>query len=206
LYNEVVIEDEEFLSSIFGLFCKLEKSIPNIQIKKQELINLGKELSESLNHPKIKKDTVQKDKEFLFSLPIKLGYVDVTTIITEKNNFQAENPPSNIPSNDIQWLENINKAVQEKIIKNGKTWSVVASDFNITQKKLRQKVKNLSGLSLIKFQNKIQFQIACSLLKENKYMSISNVSNYVGFRDSKYFSKKFKQYYGMLPCEYRRKK
>ena len=142
----------------------------------------------------------------MFSLPIKLGYVDVTTIITEKNNFQAENPPSNIPSNDIQWLENINKAVQEKIIKNGKTWSVVASDFNITQKKLRQKVKNLSGLSLIKFQNKIQFQIACSLLKENKYMSISNVSNYVGFRDSKYFSKKFKQYYGMLPCEYRRKK
>lgn len=206
LFKGGVVEDEEFLSSVFDFFCKLEKTIPNIHIKKHELINLGKELSNSLNYSRKKNGTIQKDKEHLYSLPIKFGNPNVDNITINIGNINSpieDTTPLNISGNDMQWLENLNKAVLEKIIKNGKTWRVVAEDFNETPKKLRQIVKKISGLSLIEFQNKIQFQVACSLLKENKCMSISCVSNSVGFRDSKYFSKKFKQYYGMLPSEYR---
>jgi len=48
----------------------------------------------------------------------------------------------------------------------------------------------------------IRLEKAKELLKE-KNLNIENISEMVGFKDSSYFSKSFKQKYGMAPHYYR---
>ncbi|WP_394800474.1 helix-turn-helix domain-containing protein [Aestuariivivens sediminicola] len=70
---------------------------------------------------------------------------------------------------------------------------------------MRKDIKKISGLSLIAFQNKVQLELACEMLLNRNDLTINQISKAVGFRDTKYFSKKFKTRYGLVPSVYRGK-
>ncbi|WP_276530869.1 helix-turn-helix domain-containing protein [Aestuariivivens sediminis] len=196
-------DNKLFLSSVFNLICNIEKSFPTVQINKQELMNLGRELSNTLEFTCNDKNNFRDEEEFLFSIPIKFVHSEFTQL--KRNTVKDSLSTEHAIQNDLRWIALVEMAVHDKIIRNGKTWKTVAEDLNMPQKKLRCRVKKIVGLSLIEFQNKIQFELASDMLAKNEDISISEIAHIVGFRDSKYFSKKFKKHYGLLPSEYRDK-
>ncbi|MCD7938555.1 MAG: response regulator [Tannerellaceae bacterium] len=65
-----------------------------------------------------------------------------------------------------------------------------------------KKLKALTGLAPVEFIKEIRIKRAASLIEENEY-TMTQISYMVGINDSRYFSKCFKQVYGMTPTEYK---
>jgi AraC-like DNA-binding protein len=64
-----------------------------------------------------------------------------------------------------------------------------------------KKIKNLTGLSIIEFVRDFKLKRAAILLVKYQ-LSVSDVCYKVGFSDRRYFSKIFKQKFGVTPSEY----
>ena len=67
------------------------------------------------------------------------------------------------------------------------------------------KLKNMTGLSPVEFIREMRIKRAAQLLEDRKY-NITEVTYMVGMNDSRYFSKCFKNTYGMTPSEYRKQR
>ena len=65
------------------------------------------------------------------------------------------------------------------------------------------KLKSMTGLNPVEFIREMRIKRAAQLLEERKY-NITEVTYMVGMNDSRYFSKCFKNTYGVTPSEYRR--
>lgn len=70
---------------------------------------------------------------------------------------------------------------------------------------LYNKLKGLTGLSPVDFLRNMRLKIAAEILEKSD-RNVSETAYLVGFNDVKYFSKCFKEIYGMTPKEYKEKK
>ena len=70
---------------------------------------------------------------------------------------------------------------------------------------LYNKLKGLTGLSPVDFIRNMRLKIAAEIL-ENSDRNVSETAYMVGFNDVKYFSKCFKEVYGLTPKEYKEQK
>lgn len=73
---------------------------------------------------------------------------------------------------------------------------------------INNKLKELTGQSIGQFMRNFRLNVAYNTLvnmKENREINICDIACEVGFNDPKYFSKCFKEFYGMKPSEVRNK-
>jgi YesN/AraC family two-component response regulator len=63
--------------------------------------------------------------------------------------------------------------------------------------------KDTTGMTVVEYIQKIRIQNACRLLKETNY-TVREVSNQVGYEDSKFFTELFKRYTGHTPGAHRK--
>ena len=81
----------------------------------------------------------------------------------------------------------------------------LANALCMGRSKLYTKFKQLVGLPPNEFILKIKLEEAMSLLKEHPELNISEVSMQVGFSSPRYFSKLFKNFFGITPQSVRGK-
>lgn len=77
----------------------------------------------------------------------------------------------------------------------------MASELNMSRSTLSRKCKIITGCTPLEFIRNIKLKYACTLLK-NKTANISEIAYATGFTYPKYFSKCFKEEFGMTPTEY----
>ncbi|WP_193774366.1 helix-turn-helix transcriptional regulator [Vallitalea guaymasensis] len=80
--------------------------------------------------------------------------------------------------------------------------SNLADELNITQQHLSRKFKKHRGITLVAYINRLRIQKSAELLKTTD-KNIGTIAIEVGFNDTKYFIKKFKEAYGITPNMYR---
>lgn len=102
---------------------------------------------------------------------------------------------------DQQFILNIIKYIKENIKETNLNVEKLADDFSLSRSQLYRKIKVLTGLSANELIRKIRLERAKELLQENDDISISEISYLVGFSSPSYFSKSFKDYFGILPNE-----
>jgi AraC-like DNA-binding protein len=69
---------------------------------------------------------------------------------------------------------------------------------------LYKKIRDITGKSPVEFIRTIRIRRAARLLAKAK-MNVSEAANEVGFNNPRYFTRYFKEIYGMLPSEYAKK-
>ena len=62
--------------------------------------------------------------------------------------------------------------------------------------------KKETGFGFCKYLNSIRLQQAEKLLRESNKPNVTSISTKCGFDDSNYFSKKFKEMYGVSPKKF----
>ncbi len=77
--------------------------------------------------------------------------------------------------------------------------------LNMSRTPLHNKIKALTGMSTTAFIRHIKLQKASELLLAHEY-NVSEVAYATGFPSLNYFSKKFKELYGLSPSEWRQRK
>lgn len=79
------------------------------------------------------------------------------------------------------------------------TLSSLAGKFSVSPEHFSRIFKKETGLGFSKYLNSLRLQYAELLLKNSDDLNITQVAECCGFEDSNYFSKKFKEVYGVSP-------
>ena len=79
-----------------------------------------------------------------------------------------------------------------------------ASLMRISKTGFYSKVKGVTGLSPVEYLRVVRLKKATELLTANKEITITEVAYRLGFNDPLYFSKCFKQQFGVSPSNYQK--
>ena len=103
-------------------------------------------------------------------------------------------------SADEHFIKKIKTFIEEHIEDPGLSVSVVANEFAVSQKQLERKIKAITNLTPTNFIRFIRLKHAEHLLK-NKTGTVSEIAYKVGFNNLSYFSKMFKEEFGISPSD-----
>jgi AraC-type DNA-binding domain-containing proteins len=82
---------------------------------------------------------------------------------------------------------------------------IIADKFNLTPNYISRIYKEITGINFSDFILDKKFEKAAELLISEKKASVSYVAERLGYLNLPYFSKLFKEKYGMTPIQYRKK-
>ncbi|MGC3976881.1 MAG: response regulator [Paludibacteraceae bacterium] len=106
---------------------------------------------------------------------------------------------------DEQFLRTAIKVVEERLSDESLNFDDFAASMAVAKSTLHRKLKTLTGLSPVEFMRNIRLKHATQMLESNTG-NISEIAFAVGFNDPKYFSRCFKNEFGMTPKEYQESK
>ncbi len=119
------------------------------------------------------------------------------------NNINDKNKITlleNTTSIDKSFIQKVFDYINENISENNLNVEHLADDMSLSRSQLYRKIKALTGMTVNELIRKIRLERAKQLL-ENGSESVSEVGFKVGFSSASYFSKCFKNEFGMLPTE-----
>ncbi|OAB42358.1 response regulator [Paenibacillus glacialis] len=106
-------------------------------------------------------------------------------------------------TNDSQFIRNVVKTIKERMNENI-TVKDIAQHFSFSPSYFGFLVREKSGHTFNELLVQLRMEKACELLKAPG-MKIYEISDQVGYRYLPYFSRQFKEKFGMTPLEYRKK-
>jgi len=123
-----------------------------------------------------------------------------------KNGKPVDITPSEplIESYDDRLMKNLMEVMEENIDNSALTVDELVSKMGIGRSVFFKKLKSLTGLAPVEFIREVRVKRAAQLIESGEY-TISQVTYMVGCNDPRYFSRIFKQRFGMTPTEYRDK-
>ena len=123
----------------------------------------------------------------------------------QRINPTIENGKTSITTNSIDqlFLKKAMAIVETNLTNTDFDISSWAKELNIGRSKLFQKIKEITGHTPNEYIIIIKMKKATVLLKEDPNMTVAEVAYQTGFSSPGYFSKSFKEYYGITPLQYR---
>lgn len=140
--------------------------------------------------------------------------VDVTRTGTDDNSgdintIEKEQSPQisgNIKSEDQWFLDKIRHYIEENISNNDANIDEMAAEAATSRSTLNRRLNSIIGITAAQLLIDARMQYAARLLlnerKENNSISVADIAFKCGYTDPKYFSRCFKQKYGVAPSEY----
>ena len=116
-------------------------------------------------------------------------------------DIQLEPKALAVTNADESFLTKAMKIVEENLSDENFSADDFADKMAFSRVHLYRKLKSLTGESVTDFVKTIRLKLAADLIK-NKKITVKETAYMVGFSDPKYFSKCFKQQFGMKPTEY----
>lgn len=89
--------------------------------------------------------------------------------------------------------------------KNGHALAKMAEEFNYSYYTMRNIIKMSTGKSFVQYVQELRVREAARLIGSTD-MSISGITNAVGYENESFFRRKFKEYYGVTPKDYKTEK
>jgi signal transduction histidine kinase/ligand-binding sensor domain-containing protein/DNA-binding NarL/FixJ family response regulator len=108
----------------------------------------------------------------------------------------------NVTSHDDLFIQRIMKFIEENIEDSELSIDGIATFIGLSRSSMFKKIKSLTDLAPVDFIKEIRIQRAAQLIETGEF-NISQVTYMVGMTDPRYFSKCFKQKFGVSPREYK---
>jgi AraC-like DNA-binding protein len=103
--------------------------------------------------------------------------------------------------NKEQWVEELTKSIAQFIHDPNFTAKVLAQQMDISERQLYRRVKDYISCTPNEYINQIRFQKARAWIEAGKFDTVAETARAVGSLDPGYFSKKFKERFGVSPKE-----
>lgn len=111
--------------------------------------------------------------------------------------------PSVVSQDDI-FIQRIMTFIEQNIDNSELTIEDIAMHIGFSRSAFFKKLKSLTGLAPVEFLKEVRIQRAAQLIETGEY-NFSEITYMVGINDPRYFSRCFKQKFGMSPREYKDK-
>ena len=109
-----------------------------------------------------------------------------------------------VASQDDLFIESLIRSLEENMENSELTVDDLVSMAGLSRSVFFKKLKSLTGLAPIEFIREMRIKRAAQLIETRQY-NISQIAYMVGMNDPRYFSRCFKQKFGMTPTEYKEK-
>ena len=109
-----------------------------------------------------------------------------------------------VPDTEGVFLEELISIIEKHIMDEGFTVEALQKKVGMSRMQLHRKLKALTGQSASEFIRTIRLKRAAQLLKDS-HMQVAEAAYQSGFGHLSYFSKCFKEQYGILPSEFAKK-
>ena len=106
-----------------------------------------------------------------------------------------------VPSPDAEFLDRVQQVVGEHIADSNFGVEWLADEVGLSARQLQRRLKGLTRLTAAGFVKAMRLEHAARLLREHD-VQVQEVAHAIGYEDAGYFSKLFRQGYGMPPSEY----
>lgn len=106
-----------------------------------------------------------------------------------------------VTQKDVTFLNRVREIVEENLVNSDFKLEDLYQEIGMGRSKFSDKINGLTGLSPISFVNEYKLNKAQELLRSGQ-QNISEVSFLSGFSDAGYFSKCFKERFGVAPSHY----
>lgn len=118
-----------------------------------------------------------------------------------QRNVELEPSAVTVTSADEKFLRKLMEKIETGIPESEFTVDTLEKELGISHTHFYRKVKSLTGLSGKELLQNMRLKRATQLLSQNK-LRVSEIAYMTGFTNPKYFSKCFKEKYGITPSEY----
>jgi signal transduction histidine kinase/ligand-binding sensor domain-containing protein/DNA-binding response OmpR family regulator len=142
--------------------------------------------------------------------PFKLNVLQlkIRNVLYTRQKFKEQflkNPhliPENaaLPSADEAFLKKAVAIIEENLDNSEFGVEDFSDYFKMSRRNVLRKIKGMTGLSINEFIKNIRLKESHKLLLQGK-LNVAEVAYSVGFNDQKYFSKCFKEHFGLTPSE-----
>ena len=119
---------------------------------------------------------------------------------TSKNDTTIPLSPQ-ITKVNYEWLKEVEEIILKNIDNSQFKLTDLAATMSISYSLLQQKIKKTTGLSPKQYQRSIKLHQARQIFKSGKVKTVSEVMYQLGFEHLGYFSKIYKQEFGVMPTE-----
>jgi len=118
-----------------------------------------------------------------------------------KNKLQIEPRDITVTSLDEQFIQKVLDLVEKNMSSTDYSIETMSHDLGMSRTLLYKKILALTGKPPLEFHRSLKLKRAALLLTKSQ-MNVSEIAFQVGFNDPKYFSKHFKNEFGVLPSKY----
>ena len=101
-----------------------------------------------------------------------------------------------------QFIDKVTDAVRKHLSDYDFDVPQLANELSVSRTTLHRRMKEATGQTTTAFIRSIRLQTACQILLSSPGIRVSDLAYQVGFNDPKYFSRCFKDAYGVLPGDY----
>lgn len=130
-------------------------------------------------------------------------------LLDKKNAVKLKEELSNIrnlaaspfEAADKKFLQKIADIVELHLEESKFDLDMLAGELNMSKSTLHRKIKAITGLTPLDFVRNIKMKQACRMLSEHE-LSISEIAYALGFTNPKYFTKCFKEEFGLTPTDF----
>lgn len=105
---------------------------------------------------------------------------------------------------DEQFLNRVQDVLDSKLTESSFSIQEFSDAVGLSRMQLHRKLKALTGLSASEFVRSQRLKLAAALLEKSD-INVSQIGYQVGFNDPSYFTKCFKEAYGLSPTEFSKK-
>jgi PAS domain S-box-containing protein len=102
-----------------------------------------------------------------------------------------------LSSADQIWINDLEVIIKKYIGKIDLNNNLLSNDLIMSERQLFRKVKTILGITPNKFVKIIRFKLASEAIATGKYSTVAEISSIAGFDTPAYFSKLFKEIYGL---------
>jgi YesN/AraC family two-component response regulator len=110
-----------------------------------------------------------------------------------------------IDSYDQRFLESLQNILDQQLVSSNFNAEAFAIAIGMSRMQLHRKLKALTGQTTSEFIRGQRLKLAAKLLQESN-VNISEIGYQVGFNDHSYFTKCFRETYGLSPSEFSKNK
>ncbi len=129
--------------------------------------------------------------------------IDLKTEGEKSQKIDIEPSQIQVTDIDTKFIEDISKVVEKNIGNADFGVGKLAGEMKIGNTQLFSKMKGLLNVTPGNFIQQMRMKRAAQLLSSTKY-NINEICYMVGFTDPKYFSRCFKNYFGVIPSKYKK--
>jgi signal transduction histidine kinase/ligand-binding sensor domain-containing protein/DNA-binding response OmpR family regulator len=115
--------------------------------------------------------------------------------------LMSSSPPVEVKSQDERFLKTVKDKILERMNDEQLSVETLSEDVGLSRSQLLRKVTALTGMSVNELIRKLRLHRAAQLITQD-WGPVSQIAYEVGFSNLSYFSKMFKEEFGIPPSEY----